>query len=94
MSCCLSQDAKSSQLGIGGLPGQTSLELWVKNIVAVLFLIDNIPGYHVNGRMLKVESFEILQWMWGVFSIMYMNSYCLPQNWMRHIHVLVPTVSS
>lgn len=60
--------------GIGELPGQTSLELWVKNIVAGLFLLDNTPSYHSNGRMLKLEQrFEILQWMWEVFSIIHMN---------------------
>lgn len=53
MSCCLPQDAKSSQDGIGELPGQTSLELWVKNIVAGLFLLDNTPSFHSNGRMLN-----------------------------------------
>lgn len=58
------------------LPGQTSLELWVKNIVAGLFLLDN-TGFLGNEKMLKLgESFEILQ-MWGVFSIMYMNLFIL-----------------
>ena len=57
---------------IGELIGQTSLELWVKDMVTGLLLLDNIPGFHGKGR--------ILQWMWGVFCIMYMNSFIMPSS--------------
>lgn len=51
----------------------------MKNIVPGLFFLDNTPGFHGNRRMLKLgESFEILPWMWGVFSVMYMNFFITP----------------
>lgn len=51
-----------------------------KNIVAGLFVLHNVPGFHGNGRMLKLgQSFEILQWMWGVFS-MSMSFFIMPSS--------------
>lgn len=69
---------KLHKIRIAEVPGQIFMELWVKNIVPGLFFLDNTPGFHGNRRMLKLgKSFEILQWMWGVFSILYMNFFIM-----------------
>lgn len=81
VSCRLTQDVKSAQRWDRRTSRTNSLELWVKNIVAGLFLLYDTPSFHSNGRMLVLEkSFEILQWMWGVFSIIHKN-FLIMSSW-------------